>query len=83
MRSRDATVGVFLIAGLVLFSLGIFLMGSQRKTFTQNFEVYTEFADVNGLMKGAKVQVAGSGRRSDGYSRSRIARCSLSRPAQN
>jgi len=61
MRNRDMTVGIFLIAGLVLFSVGVFLIGSQRKTFSRNFEVYTEFADLDGLMKGAKVQVAGSG----------------------
>lgn len=61
MRNRDVTVGAFLIAGVVLFSVGIFLIGSQRKTFSRNFEVYTEFADLNGLMKGTKVQVAGSG----------------------
>ena len=61
MRNRDLTVGSFLIAGVVLFTLGIFLIGSQRKTFSRDFEVYTEFADLNGLMKGAKVQVAGSG----------------------
>ena len=60
MRSRDWTIGVFLIAGVILFSIGIFLIGSQRKTFSQDFEVYTEFADLNGLMKGAMVQVAGS-----------------------
>lgn len=60
MRSRDLTVGIFLIAGVTLFSIGIFLIGSQRKTFSQDFEVYTEFADLNGLTKGAMVQVAGS-----------------------
>jgi phospholipid/cholesterol/gamma-HCH transport system substrate-binding protein len=61
MRNRDLTVGAFLIAGVLLFSIGIFLIGSQRKTFSRSFEVYAEFADLNGLIKGAKVQVAGSG----------------------
>jgi phospholipid/cholesterol/gamma-HCH transport system substrate-binding protein len=61
IRNRDLTVGVFLIAGVLMFTVGIFLIGGQRKTFSRNFEVYTEFADVSGLMKGAKVQVAGSG----------------------
>src|SRR5579864_5022516 len=61
MRNRDVTAGVFIVAGVILFSVGIFLIGSQRKTFSRNFEVYTQFADLNGLMKGTKVQVAGSG----------------------
>jgi phospholipid/cholesterol/gamma-HCH transport system substrate-binding protein len=61
MRNRDISVGVFLIAGVILFSFGIFFIGSQRKTFSPSFEVYAEFANLNGLMKGAKVQVAGSG----------------------
>jgi phospholipid/cholesterol/gamma-HCH transport system substrate-binding protein len=61
MRNRDVTAGVFIVAGMILFSVGIFLIGSQRKTFSRNFEVYTQFADLNGLMKGTKVQVAGSG----------------------
>jgi phospholipid/cholesterol/gamma-HCH transport system substrate-binding protein len=60
MRNRDLSVGIFLIAGVVLFSAGIFLIGNQRKAFSRTFEVYTEFADVDGLMKGAKVEVAGS-----------------------
>lgn len=60
MRKRDLSVGIFLIAGVVLFSVGIFLIGSQSKAFSRSFEVCTEFADLNGLMKGAKVQVAGS-----------------------
>jgi len=60
IRNRDLTVGVFLIVGVVLFTVGIFLIGSQRQTFSRNFDVYTQFSDLNGLMKGAKVQVAGS-----------------------
>ncbi|PWU10529.1 MAG: hypothetical protein C5B47_02055 [Verrucomicrobia bacterium] len=60
MRKRDLTVGIFLIAGVVLFSVSIFLIGSQRKTFSPSFEVFAAFADLDGLMKGARVQVGGS-----------------------
>jgi phospholipid/cholesterol/gamma-HCH transport system substrate-binding protein len=59
MPNRNVAVGIFVAAGLSLFTLGIFLIGDQQKAFARHFEVYTEFANLDGLAKGAKVQVSG------------------------
>jgi phospholipid/cholesterol/gamma-HCH transport system substrate-binding protein len=59
MPNRNITVGVFVAAGVSLFTFGIFLIGNQHKAFSRHFEVYTEFANLDGIAKGAKVRVAG------------------------
>ncbi len=55
--SRAIKVGVFLVAGIVLFWIGLFLIGSRGQFFTHHFTVYTEFNDVDTLQTGAKVRV--------------------------
>jgi len=42
-----------------LFALGIFLVGSRHEAFSRHVLLYTEFADLDGIAKGSKVQVAG------------------------
>jgi phospholipid/cholesterol/gamma-HCH transport system substrate-binding protein len=59
MSNRNITVGIFVAAGVSLFTFGIFLIGNQQKAFARHFTVYTEFANIDGIAKGAKVQVAG------------------------
>jgi phospholipid/cholesterol/gamma-HCH transport system substrate-binding protein len=59
MRNRNIITGVFVVAGVVLFTLVIFLVGNQRRTFAKHVEFYTEFANINGIMKGSKVRVGG------------------------
>jgi phospholipid/cholesterol/gamma-HCH transport system substrate-binding protein len=59
MSRRNISVGIFIIAGLTLFGLGIFLVGSRHEAFTHHVLLYTEFADLDGISKGSKVQVAG------------------------
>src|SRR5258706_6123685 len=59
MSRRYLAVGIFIIAGLILFALGIFLVGSRHEAFTHHVLLYTEFADLDGITKGSKVQVAG------------------------
>ena len=59
MSNRSVTVGIFVAAGISLFTLGIFLIGNQHKAFSRHFEVYAEFANLDGIAKGAKVRVAG------------------------
>jgi phospholipid/cholesterol/gamma-HCH transport system substrate-binding protein len=58
-KTRLAAVGAFVIGGLLLFAVGLFLIGDRRMLFTDTFEVYAEFAQVAALDKGAKVRVAG------------------------
>ena len=59
MSNRNTTVGVFVAAGVSLFTFGIFLIGNQHKAFARHFEVYTEFANLDGIAMGAKVGVGG------------------------
>jgi phospholipid/cholesterol/gamma-HCH transport system substrate-binding protein len=57
--NRSMMVGVFVIAGLALFSAGLFMIGNRHEAFARHVELYTEFSDVSGIVPGAKVQVAG------------------------
>jgi phospholipid/cholesterol/gamma-HCH transport system substrate-binding protein len=59
MSRRYLAVGIFIIAGVTLFALGIFLVGSRHEAFSRHVFLYTEFADLDGVAKGSKVQVAG------------------------
>ena len=59
MRSRNVAVGIFVVAGTTLFALAIFLIGGQNSIFAKHVELYTEFRNLNGLAKGAKVRVGG------------------------
>jgi phospholipid/cholesterol/gamma-HCH transport system substrate-binding protein len=58
-RTLSAAVGAFIIAGILLFGVGLFLIGDRRMLFSDTFEVYAEFANIGGLQNGAKVRVAG------------------------
>src|ERR1700728_314075 len=59
MSKRYFAVGVFIIAGVTLFALGIFLVGSRHEAFSHHVLLSPEFADLDGITKGSKVQVAG------------------------
>src|SRR6202522_2983451 len=59
MSRRYLAVGIFISAGVTMFALGIFLVGSRHEAFTRYVLLYTEFAYLDGIAKGSKVQVAG------------------------
>ncbi len=59
MRSHNFLVGVFVLAGLTIFAVGIFLVGDRHEAFARHVEFYTEFKNLAGLTKGSKVKVAG------------------------
>ena len=58
-KIRVAVVGAFVLGGLLLFAVGLFLIGDRRMLFEDRFEVYAEFAKIAGLQTGATVRVAG------------------------
>src|SRR6478672_2674609 len=58
-RNQAVAVGTFVIAGVLLFAVGLFLIGNRRMLFDRSVEVYAEFANISGLEDGAKVRVAG------------------------
>jgi phospholipid/cholesterol/gamma-HCH transport system substrate-binding protein len=57
--SRSAAVGAFVIGGLLLFAVGLFLIGDRRLLFGDTFHAYAEFSSIAGLANGATVRVAG------------------------
>jgi phospholipid/cholesterol/gamma-HCH transport system substrate-binding protein len=59
MVNRTFTVGLFAVAGLTLFTVGLFLVGNRHEAFARHMDFYAEFTNLAGLSKGTKVQVAG------------------------
>jgi phospholipid/cholesterol/gamma-HCH transport system substrate-binding protein len=59
MLSPQVKVGIFILGAGLLFGIGIFFIGDRKKVFSHNYEIYTEFASVNGLQAGSKVRVSG------------------------
>lgn len=58
-KNRLAAVGAFVIIGIILFAVGLYLIGNRRMMFSETFEVYAEFSRVAGLQNGGMVRVAG------------------------
>ncbi len=58
-RNRGAVVGAFVLAGVMLFAGGLFLIGDRRLLFTNHFEAVTQFGRVTGLVIGTPVRLAG------------------------
>jgi len=59
MKNKNLMVGLFVLAGLVLFTVGLFLIGNRHEAFARHINYYAEFTNLAGLSKGSKVQVAG------------------------
>jgi len=58
-NKKAIRVGVFLFVGLVIFLLGIFTLGGQRKTFVKSFKLKVVFNDIQGLKIGNNVWFSG------------------------
>jgi phospholipid/cholesterol/gamma-HCH transport system substrate-binding protein len=58
-RNRMAMVGMFVLLGVFVFALGLFLIGDRRLLFTRHFEIGTTFGKVTGLVIGTPVRLAG------------------------
>jgi phospholipid/cholesterol/gamma-HCH transport system substrate-binding protein len=59
--TRLAGLGAFVIGGILLFAIGLFLIGERRMLFQKKFTLYTEFSRISGLQPGASVKVNGMG----------------------
>ena len=57
--SKSVKVGIFLVAGVLLFAAGLFMIGNHNQVFSHHYEIYTEFANVDTLQNGAKIRVSG------------------------
>jgi phospholipid/cholesterol/gamma-HCH transport system substrate-binding protein len=56
---REIKVGAFVLAGLMVVGLVIFLIGDERKLFTSKHEYRAVFQDVQGLKQGSPVRMGG------------------------
>lgn len=56
---KNLMVGAFVILGLVLGALVIFLIGDERRLFSSSASFYANFADVQGLKPGAPIRMGG------------------------
>jgi phospholipid/cholesterol/gamma-HCH transport system substrate-binding protein len=52
-------LGLFVITGLLLFTVGIYLIGERQNIFGTNILISVEFSNVNGLQKGNNVRYSG------------------------
>src|SRR5262249_55209620 len=59
MDMKKEHIGVLVVGGLLLFGLGMFLIGDRHQAFARHSEFYAEFVNLAGLSNGAKVRVAG------------------------
>lgn len=57
--SREAKVGVFVLAGLIVAGFVIFLIGDERRLFERQIKFHAVFHDVQGLKPGAPVRMGG------------------------
>jgi len=58
--ARLAGVGVFVVAGVSLFTVGLFMIGDRQMAFAKKFTVFTEFKKITGLQPGGIVRVSGA-----------------------
>src|ERR1043165_1980388 len=56
---RAVIVGIVVVLGLIIFALGIFTLGGQKKTFTSTISLKAVFKDANGLQKGNNIWFSG------------------------
>lgn len=60
ISSKAVGAGAFVVIGLLLFAVALFMIGDRRMLFDDRFTVYTEFARLGDLETGAPVRVAGA-----------------------
>jgi phospholipid/cholesterol/gamma-HCH transport system substrate-binding protein len=63
MKSREVEqnvkLGIFVLAGLVLFTAAVFLVGSENNVFHKTFTTHAIFKNVEGLKEGDNVWLSG------------------------
>jgi phospholipid/cholesterol/gamma-HCH transport system substrate-binding protein len=57
--SKEMKVGVFVLAGLIVAGIVIFLIGDEKRLFDAKVTYHTSFSDVQGLKTGAPVRLGG------------------------
>jgi phospholipid/cholesterol/gamma-HCH transport system substrate-binding protein len=57
--SREIKVGAFVLAGLVIIGILVFMIGEERSMFARKVEYRAVFTDVQGLKRGSTVRMGG------------------------
>ncbi|WP_419494483.1 MlaD family protein [Chryseobacterium bernardetii] len=57
--SNNLKLGIFVMAGVILFILTIYFIGLNRNMFGSNFILRSEFENVSGLKQGSNVRLSG------------------------
>ena len=57
--TKKLIVGIFVGGCLLLFGVGLFLIGNSNQLFTKSFHVFAEFKKITGIQDGGKVRVGG------------------------
>src|SRR5260221_9245021 len=57
--SKEMRVGIFVLAGLVVAGIVVFLIGEEKRFFEKKLDYHTSFSDVQGLKSGAPVRLGG------------------------
>jgi phospholipid/cholesterol/gamma-HCH transport system substrate-binding protein len=60
VSAKAVGAGAFVVIGLLLFAVALFMIGERRMLFERRFTVYTEFSKLGELEAGAPVRVAGA-----------------------
>lgn len=58
-KNETVRLGIFVLSGLLLLILTLYMIGKNRGMFTDSFELKTHFRAVNGLISGNNVRYAG------------------------
>lgn len=58
-NNEKLKLGIFVIIGLLLFVVAIYLIGNRQNMFVKTFTVSANFNNVNGLMQGNNVRYSG------------------------
>ena len=61
ISKRAVGAGAFVLIGLLLFAVALFMIGERRMVFERRFTVYAEFSRLGELEPGTLVRVAGAG----------------------
>jgi phospholipid/cholesterol/gamma-HCH transport system substrate-binding protein len=56
---ENVQLGIFVIIGMILFIVGIFLIGRHQTLFLDTIDIHTHFRNVSGLTRGHNVLFAG------------------------
>ncbi|MFD1096282.1 MlaD family protein [Salegentibacter chungangensis] len=58
-NSQNLKLGIFVIVGLVLFTLAVYLIGNRKNLFGNTTQISSVFKNVNGLQPGNNVRYSG------------------------